>query len=39
MKNLIKAIETEQKKILEDFILSINQVQSNDTFDITGLQT
>jgi len=39
MKNLIKAIETEQKNRLNDFILAINQVQSTDTFDIKGLQT
>lgn len=39
MKNLIKAIETEQKNRLNEFILSINQVQSTDTFDIKGLQT
>jgi len=32
MKNLIKAIETEQKKRLEDFIFNINQVT-----DIKGL--
>lgn len=34
MKNLIKAIETEQKKRLEDFIFSINQVN-----DLDGLNT
>ena len=34
MKNLIKAIETEQKKRLEDFIFEINQVQ-----DLAGLNT
>ena len=39
MKNLIKAIETEQKNRLEDFIFKISQVQSNDVFDIKGLQT
>lgn len=39
MKNLIKAIETEQKNRLNDFILAINQVESTDTFDIKGLQT
>lgn len=39
MKNLIKAIEAEQKNRLNDFIVDINQVESNDTFDIKGLQT
>ncbi len=34
MKNLIKAIETEQKKRLEDFIFSINEVT-----DLKGLDT
>lgn len=34
MKNLIKAIETEQKKRLEDFIFEINQVT-----DLKGLNT
>lgn len=39
MKNLIKAIETEQKNRLNEFIFAINQIPSDDTFDIKGLQT
>jgi hypothetical protein len=39
MKNLIKAIEQQEKKRLGDFIFNINQVQSTDTFDCKGLQT
>mgnify|MGYP000054701660 CR=1 FL=1 len=39
MQNLIKAVETEQKKRLEDFIFSINQIESTDTFDCKGLDT
>lgn len=38
MKNLIKAIEAEQKNRLNDFVIAINQIQPADTFDIKELQ-
>lgn len=39
MKNLIKAIETEQKQRLEDFILAINKIECEDVFITDALQT
>ena len=38
MKNLIKAIEVEQKKRLEDFIFDINKIEPSNAWDIKGLQ-
>lgn len=39
MKNLIKAIETEEKKRLEDFIFSINQISPENAWDLKLLDT